>query len=136
MLGLVPDRLKKVYSLSAPLGTHWRRATCEQVGCSFYLNGFAVTVLPGSREEQVVKESGRKWSAVIPQENGSLRYEFPAGTKCFQANTHVVRSDAPLLFASNDRLVHKVRRFANSADWVDDFAEHQQRLSDAYEKGY
>lgn len=136
----MPAQAYKTYRLDAPISTHTRPATCQEVGCEPYQHGWATTVLPGSQDEAVVKASGRHWSSVEVAEGGFLRYTFPPGQPCFRASVHRAPLEREPIFsvvAGDHRVTQPevLRRHTSAESWVDDFATHQQTIADAIERG-
>lgn len=129
----------RTYRLAAPLATHWRTASCAEVDCQHHLHGWATTVLAGSADEALVRQSGRRWTAErLP--GGMVRYVFPAGQRCFAASTHRLPLDRPArcLVRGGDWRANLgvVRDHGERTDlWVEDFATHQNKIIEAIERG-
>jgi hypothetical protein len=137
----MPAAAYKTYRIIAPPATHFRPASCAEVGCPAYLNGWKVHVeeLP-LHLLHAAKTSGRRYRE-MPVAEGETYLVFEPGQTCFQAGEHRTRLDRPELYLvqggdhrGNPRRT-EARRHANAADWVDDFAEHQSKLSDEKQKG-
>ena len=131
----------KTYSVRAPRSTHFRPASCAEVDCPHYLNGWRVRT--DTLDEQMIHtatHSGRKFQRlrVSEYENWIV---FEAGQSCFQASNHWTRIDKPELFIVRDGDWRgnprgtDARKHANPADWLDDFATHQQKLADVQQQG-
>lgn len=132
--------LYKSYAITAPRSTHTRPATCAEVDCQPWQHGWATTVQPGSQDEAVIKASGRRWVSVERVEGGFLRYTFPPGQPCFAASTHrtfLEREPLYRVLAGDWRNARApvLRAHTRAADWVDDFATHQQTIADAVARG-
>ncbi len=139
-----PVQAYKTYQVAAPVRTHWRVATCAEVECEHYTHGWATTVLPGSSDEALVRGSGRHWRGEVqggpkPDEHGMLRFVFPPGQPCFGAHRHRVPLGRDPFFVvrggdwrANTGLI---RRHTRGADWVDDFATHQDKLIAQQQRG-
>lgn len=137
---LMPAGAYKTFTVVAPLSTHFRPATCAEVECDKYLNGWRVRT--DTLDEQMIHtatHAGRKfqWLHVSEMENW-LVYE--AGQACFQASTHRTRVDKPELFIvrdgdwrGNPRGTEPEKH--NADTWVDSFAHHQDKLSQAHQAG-
>jgi hypothetical protein len=143
----------KTYSVSAPLATHWRVATCGEVGCPREEFGWTTVVLEaddlGQAQAHYIRtSSGRKFTE-SRREDGMTVFEFPPGQRCFSTlvrdgrvvSGHPKRIERPELFIVRDGdwrgnprgtspLVH-----SGPESWVDDFATHQQTLADAANEG-
>lgn len=140
-----PSHLYKTYQILAPKQTHFRPATCEEVECKAYVNGWKSTVdttteLGQKQYYYITKQSGRKFTMQkLPQ--GLVEFEFAAEQTCFAASTHQIRLDRPEIFVvrdgdhrGNPRRTAPIKH-QNASDWVEDFAEHQQKLADEIQKG-
>lgn len=131
----------KSYVISQPLSTHWRRATCEEIGCRDFLHGWRVRV-EGLPPEllHVARTSGRRYSE-LPVAEGETWLVFDAGQSCFRASEHRAPVGRPPLYLvrDGDRRGNprgtKARLHQRPESWRDDFAEHQQTLADAQQRG-
>lgn len=128
----------KTYQIAAPTKTHWRRATCAEVECPHYVNGWRVR-MEGLDDQMLhtAKNSGRTWRhlAVSMTENW-LVYE--AGQPCFQAVNHRKRIDREEIFIVRHgdwRQTFSSETHANPENWQTDFAEHQDKLATEQQKG-
>lgn len=134
-----PVQAYKTYRITAPLQTHWRKATCAEVDCPHHLNGWATTVFAGSDDEALIRRAGRHFT-VEPAEGGMLRFLFPAGQACFRSSTHRLPLERPALCVVRGgdwrRHLGVIRDHGERADlWVEDFAENQDRIRTAIERG-
>jgi len=137
---LLPAAAMQTYQVVSPLTTHWRAATCQEVGCEHHERGWATTVLPGSLEEGTIRSSGRRWVVEERTEDGFLRFTFPPGQPCFRASTHRVLLDRQELFLRRGgdwrgNPTGEVYRHTRPDDWIDDFGTHQQRIADQIQRG-
>jgi hypothetical protein len=105
MAGLVrlPSALTVRHSYLAPTATHWRRATCEEVDCPAWREGFVVDLDeradPGMGQARFLRAHRGRWqSTEEPLPEGLTRFRFPAGQPCLHAAAHKVRADRPGLF--------------------------------------
>lgn len=138
---LGPPEAYKTYAVVAPVGSHFRPGTCTEVGCPDYLNGWQVRV-EGLAPDllHTAKNSGRKW-VERPVAEGETWLVFEAGQPCFRASQHRVRVDRPPLYVVRDgdwrgnprRTKDRVHH--SPANWLDDFATHQQAIADEIAKG-
>jgi hypothetical protein len=136
-----PPAAYKTYAVVAPLGSHFRPGTCAEAGCEHYLNGWRVqwdNLTPELRHAATT--SGRKYTlqAVSATESWLI---FEAGQPCFRASQHRVRVDRAPLYVVKDGDHRgnprgtKPRVHMSPDNWLDDFATHQQRISDEIAKG-
>ncbi|MFG3276244.1 hypothetical protein [Streptomyces luteogriseus] len=138
---LMPAHAYKTYALVSPLSTHTRQATCAEVGCEHYQNGWRVRVESLTPDlVQAARTSGRKH---VEQRvaDGETWLVFEAGQACFKAATHRAPIGRPPLYVVRDGDHRgnprgtKARLHQRAENWVEDFAEHQQRLADEQKKG-
>lgn len=150
----MPVTSYKTYSINAPLSTHWRPATCEEVDCLNYLNGWIIGVHPGTeigqKQMHLIKTSGRAYTLIDVDEArvrwpdvaggfpaGMLVYHFKEGQQCFLP--HQARVERQEIFSVRGGdwrgVTSEPRIHSRPADWVEDFSEHQERLKTAIERG-
>jgi hypothetical protein len=131
----------KTYEMRSPLSSHFRPATCAEVACSHYLNGWRVRVEALTPDLlHAARNSGRKYTEQQVAE-GETWLVFEPGQACFKASQHRARLDRPPLYLVRDGDHRgnprgtKARLFQRPDQWVDDFATHQQNLADEIQKG-
>lgn len=129
----------QTYAVKSPLTTHYVPATCEEVRCEDYLNGWMVK-LPGLSPQLIhaAKNAGRHYRE-IEIEHGVMALVFEAGQPCFRASTHRKPNGRPEIFIKRKGDFRTPRspvtRFKRAEDWRDDFGEHQERLADQVNRG-
>jgi hypothetical protein len=136
----LPPGAFKSYTILAPLATHFRKATCEEVGCENHAHGWRLRV-EGMQPADLytAKTCGRRYDEVQVAA-GETYLVFQAGQPCFAASQHKVRVERPELYVvsggdwranpSGERFQH-----SGSADWVDDFAENQDTIATRIARG-
>lgn len=131
----------KTYEVVSPLSTHFRPATCAEVDCPHYVNGWRVRVEALTPDLlHAARNSGRKY-VEQPVAEGETWLVFEAGQDCFKASQHRTRMDRQPLYVVRDGDWRgnprgtKARLHQRPDHWVEDFAEHQQKLADEIEKG-
>ncbi len=128
------------YSIEAPLETHWRKASCEEVACLHYLLGWQITAdertdLGQAQAHYIRTKAGRRFSE-DHNPAGLTVFTFEAGQKCFrQHQSRIEREEIFEKKAGDFRIAHPPNRVMRPDDWVDDFAEHQEKLAHELEKG-
>lgn len=139
----LPPGAMKTYQVLAPGSTHYRSATCEEVGCAAYSQGWRTTLdlsteLGQRQAEYIRKESGRKYSEERP-DGVVATFFFEPGQRCFAR--HRVRVGRPEIYVvregdwrGNPRGISP-RRHTRPEHWVEDFGEHQQKLADRLKEG-
>lgn len=130
----LPAGLMKSYQIAAPLQTHFRPATCAEVDCRALAAGWTtkVDVSTGLGQEQaryIHDLSGRAFT--FEHVGFIVTFTFPAGQRCFTPHQVPLERDPVYVVRGGDwrgdpRGETPVQRTAD--DWVDDFAEHQDRL--------
>lgn len=139
----LPASAFQTFAVSAPKSTHTRKATCEEVECEQYARGWRMRIdlntdLGQMQAHYIKHQSGRSYK-VTNQQNGVVDLEFKGGQPCFQE--HRVRNSLPEKFLvkggdhrgnplKTPTRVHKKPEF-----WVEEFAENQDRLNTAIERG-
>lgn len=132
----------KTYQVTAPVATHTRAASCEEVGCQQQEQGWASAIDESTELGQkqawyIRNQSGRHFREARNQMPGLTLFIFEPGQQCFAE--HRVPLDRPALYIvrggdwrGNPR-GEVVRRKPD--EWVDDFATHQDKLATELEKG-
>lgn len=125
----------KTYQIARPKATHTRPATCAEVECKPYQNGWVTRVPRGSEAEQIFLSLDRKRFPYKEMEGtrSERAFLFPPGVRCFKADTHVVPVDRPALYVvkggdwrGNPR--GDVRRHTQPMHWVEDMQEHLDQV--------
>lgn len=137
----LPIGAMRTYAVRAPLETHWRTASCQEVDCEAYQNGW-VTVLDlstelGEQQARYIKfHSGRHYTV---EENYPLvTLTFPPEQQCFRPHQLPLERDPVLIVRDGDwrgnptgnRRVH-----TRVDDWVDDFATNQISVAERFNNG-
>ena len=133
----------KTYAVSAPLATHWVPATCGEVDCPAYVNGFTTTVDEtaelGQRQAHYIRHDRTRSFAESRQPSGMTRFTFPPGTPCFggRHRRRLEREERFLITGGDYRGNPRGERPVELAPqaWTDDFGEHQDKLAEALERG-
>lgn len=119
----------------------WRPATCAEVDCDHYLHGWKIRIEGLAPEDvHLLRTSGRRYREEHIAE-GQTWLHFEAGQPCFRASKHITRIGKPELYIVRDGDQRgnprgtKPRRHLRPELWQEDFAEHQQGLADAQQRG-
>lgn len=130
----------KTYQVMSPISTHWRPATCAEVACPDYLNGWRVRIegLPTDMAH-AARTTGRRYTELDVSESEHWLV-FESGQPCFRASEHRALLDKQEIFIARDgdfrgNPTGNVRRHTDPAFWLEDFAEHQDRLARQVERG-
>lgn len=132
----------KTYQIVAPVSTHFRPATCKEIECAGYTRGWKTTVLPDSPQARYIRHSsGRKFTEAKNENgDGTVVFTFPPGQTCFRAADHRKSLEREPFYVvrggdtRGDPRQEAPRRF-RSGDWVENFADHQQSISDRIKRG-
>lgn len=138
----LPDRFYKTYQIAQPLDTHFRRATCEEVGCEAYEKGWTYRksdLIAGGLYE-IVTKAGKRYRETRLDDSAEVYVVFEPGQACFQAAKHKVSLEREQLFFAGRGAgalysSRKANQFANGEEWADSFAHHQDIISQVFEEG-
>lgn len=150
MFNRVPNRIEpagpagayETFQIKTPRGPEFERpATCQDVECPAWANGW-ITRVPATDDMLArLRESGRAWASV-DQDGGEWVFTFPPGTECFASSTHrkTVSPELPQLFVVRDgdwrgNPTGRTRIHTRPEDWVEDFQEHTEAVRERIEKG-
>ncbi len=141
---LLPPTAYQTYTIAVPLATHWRPATCAEVDCPNYVNGWQslieeFTELGQRQAHYIRRESGRGFTERRVAE-GLTEFTFAPGQRCFDSGSHKTWNGRPERFIqrSGDWRGNpdgRVIEHSGPAPWVDSFGENQERLTAAQERG-
>lgn len=135
----LPATAMQTYAILAPVATHWRAASCEEAGCGAFLRGWTTTVDEGTelgqRQAHYIRHDRTRGYTESRTEVGLTTFIFAPGTRCFRSVDHRLPVGKPEIYVQregdwrgNPRGTGP-RQFQRPADWVDHFAEHQDRLA-------
>lgn len=137
----LPATAVKTYAIHAPISTHYRPATCQEVNCEAYARGWTtlldVTTDIGVRQAKYITGASGRTHTVL-NKGTTLEFTFPAGQQCFAQHQvplerepfYVVRDGD---FRGNPR--GTAPRKLSAPDWTDDFANHQDTIATALGEG-
>lgn len=93
-----PSHAYQTFAVKSPMATHFRKATCPEVNCKAYQEGWTVRVQHlDERLWAAIKASGRRYRRYdLTEDEGYLA--FDPGQLCFQVDEHRVRTDRPEIF--------------------------------------
>lgn len=132
---LLPASAYQTYHILAPEQSHWRPASCEEVGCLSHRYGWRTRIQGLSPQDvHAARTSGRRYTEVKVEE-GETYLVFEPGQRCWKASTHRIRVDRPELYVVRDgdwrgNPTGEARQHTPDG-WVNDFAEHQDRIARA-----
>jgi hypothetical protein len=146
----------ETYQVAAPLSTHYRPATCQEVDCGHYRDGWRTVVDErtdlGARQAAYVRAACRPVDVALAahlghggvrryvetSEDGRTVFTFPPGQPCF--TEHRVSLERPQLYVVRDgdwrgNPTGRVRRHTRPEHWVEDCAEAVDRIHTARQRG-
>jgi len=125
------------YKILNPASTHFRPATCEEVDCAGYLNGWKSVIdestdLGRTQAEYIRRRSGRMFTEDRTVA-GLTEFTFPAGQSCFRSGEHKTNIGRAPLFVvdAGDRRY----RHSSADSWADDLRTHTSQIIDEINKG-
>ena len=129
------------YRILNPTETHYRPATCEEVGCQHYLEGWQSLIDEatelGQRQAAFIRGDRTRRHTEARNEAGITVFTFEAGQSCFRAGEHRTNvGRAPLYVVDTPRDGRVQRRLHSSPDsWGDDLRTHQEDILGGLNKG-
>lgn len=142
---LMPAAAYKTFQIASPISTHYRPATCEEVGCLAQAHGWATMVdeshVLGAKQAHYIRKLAGRSFIEARTELGLTRFEFAAGQRCFASESHRVPLERPEIYVvregdhrGNPRGTEP-RVHVRALDWVDEFANHQDKIATAIGQG-
>ncbi len=129
--------------MKSPISTHTRPATCEEVECEQYARGWRIRVdlqTPlGQKQAYYIKHHSGRSYRVVDRNNGLVTLEFSPNQPCFQE--HRVKGHRPEIYRvkggrmNDNPLGTPARVHKKPEHWVEEFAEHQDRVNKIRQRG-
>jgi len=133
-------RSYKTYQIASPINTHFRPATCAEIECEAYTNGW--TFREADLDEKlryIVTHAGKRYERKRLTDNGDWYLVFAPGQPCFGASNHVVTLERPELYlvGRGDWRSYSPRdaKQLRPEDWLDDCRNHQDKLATVFNQG-
>ena len=161
----MPPSAYKTYALSLPPQTHYRVATCQEVTatcnailkgsvrlgtaeycgeehCGQYAHGWLTTIDVstelGQRQANYIRlHSGRSFT-VFNADGPIVQFKFDSHQKCFAEHQLSLEREPLYIVRGGDwrgNPRRELRQHTKAAYWIEDFANHQQKLVTEIEKG-
>lgn len=141
----MPTQNYQTFAVRSPINTHYRRATCAEIDCPDYLNGWYLKI-DGTPQEliHIATHSGRRYrvgEVLLEGQTEAFRaLIFEAGQPCFREETHVTSLERPEFFyiGRGDFRSFSTRRaqqVGKPDEFVDRFATHLDKLKTKLERG-
>lgn len=134
----MPPQYYKNYRISTPLETHYRRATCQEIDCEAFRDGW--TMHKEKLTPQMlfaIKQSRRKYRE-INMAPGETYLVFEPGQVCFKAPQHRVSLERPEFYFAGRGLYtifneRTATRHTKPEFWIEDMQEHLDTIRKAIE---
>ena len=140
-----PAHAYKTYAFARPLKTHWHKASCEDVDCTAYLNGWVTRIDEstelGRAQAHYLRHDRSRSHAEQKTPDGITEFMFGPGQRCFKSADHKlpIGRDPVFLVKGGDYRGNPrntpTRICRNAGQWIEDFDEHQHLLLDAIQRG-
>lgn len=137
----LPPHAFKTYQILAPAETHWRAVPCSADSCANHEHGWRTyvderTELGQRQAHYIRRESGRGFTEER-NENGVTEFTFLPGQQCFDVHHERIERPEHFLVRAGDwrSSLEVIRRHTSPADWVDDFANHQNAIAEKVNRG-
>lgn len=139
----LPAGAMKTYAIHAPISTHYRPATCQEVDCEAYAHGWKTRIDPnaelGRKQLNYIRlGSGRSFRVVTSPGTPIVDLIFSPGQQCF-AQHQVPLEREPFYIVRDGDFRGNPRgttpRKLSAPHWVDDFATHQDTIATALGDG-
>jgi hypothetical protein len=125
----------QTYALYAPRQTHHKRVSCAEAGCPEQAHGWVSLIdertdRGAAQAHYIRRDSGRRFREERTRD-GLTRFVFPPGQRCFRQHWRRNDREALCVVRGGDwrHNLGVIRDHGTRADlWVEDFAEHQDRL--------
>lgn len=136
----LPVSAMQTHLIAAPWATHWRPASCEEVGCLNFHNGWmiAITGLDDGDMWQL-EHCGRRYRRAEVEGHGPV-YVYEPGQPCFLASQHRLRLDRPELFvvrrgdwrtsAREASAAGQLTKFSGADAWADHLHGHLEKITE------
>lgn len=144
MRGNVPPQAYRNYAIRAPRETHSRPATCQEVDCLAFTNGWTLRKEDLSPELYHAATNSRRHYQEIVITEGHTVLQFSAGQPCFAE--HRVSLERPAFYYAGPGtpLTHltprtfttrRATKFDRADQWVDDMQTNLDRIRTIRERG-
>jgi len=140
----MPAQNYKTYGFSRPLSTHWTSATCEDVDCKYFVNGWTSDIDESTADGQLQAAAIRRDKTRSYEESkieGKTRFTYAPGNTCFYWTTHRQPIERmPKFYVKGgdwrgNPLGTPTRIHRSPEQWVEDLAEHQDQLAELIRRG-
>jgi hypothetical protein len=136
-----PVQQMRTFQLAQPIKTHFRKATCKEVDCPNYANGwsmgFDLTDPERAKAARWIRDhSGRTMSAVVAE--GKVTLTFPAGQECFTTHRVPLERDPFMVVRAGDFRGNPTgwrMRHTSAESFADQWSDDLDKLKTKRERG-
>lgn len=142
----MPVQAYRTFSVHMPIATHWRPASCEEVGCKRYAKGWQTPFVPGTPAGEKIRYQirnspiRRKWTVMRLPDKTVVTFE--AGQQCFMQDHPATHHKLPVFERPQIHVIRggdwrartTERRIVGSDEWLDRFAHNQDVLKTRIEQ--
>lgn len=124
---------------------YWRPATCAQVDCEPHRHGWTTSVDErtelGQRQAWYIRSASARSFSEHRDDAGLTVFTFAAGQSCFRSDEHKVAVEREPLYLvrggdwRGNPAGIPARAHVRPSEWVEDFAEHQDKIHTVRERG-
>ena len=139
MIAPLPSNAMQTFTLKRPPGAEfWRKATCEEIDCGHWRNGWETridisTELGQEQVAYIIKHSKRSYSMERESED-IVCFTFTPGQMCFGAADHRIAIEREPLYLHRAGLATP-RRHTRGADWMEHMHEQTDKTITLKERG-
>lgn len=137
----VPVSAYQTFTLAQPVDTHTRAATCAEVDCAHYRNGWEsrideTTDLGREQAQYIRAASGRRF-VELKRDDGLTTFVFGAEQPCFRQHRRSLEREPFYLVRGGDHRADLglIREHVNGEDFVDDMGNQLISLADRRAQG-
>jgi len=139
----LPVQAYRTFEISSPLATHWAPATCAEVDCDHYVNGWTSVIDEstdlGQQQAHYIRHDTSRRHREERQPNGMTAFTFEPGQRCFGASKHQVPVGRPEVYLSRGGdwrgTTGQPLQHSGPEGWLDEFQTNQDRLHTLIERG-
>lgn len=138
-----PAALMQTFQVTAPIETHWRLASCEEVDCEHYTLGWQTTVDTatelGQRQADYIRHDRTRAATEESGPNGMVTFTYRPGQRCFRRHRAPLGRPPLYLVRGGDWRGNpagiETRRHTAAKFWFEDMSETVQKLVDLKQRG-
>lgn len=134
------SRYCTTYAIRMPRSTHTRKATCEEIDCKFFLEGWTVHKERLTSEATHALLKSKLTFRELSVSEGVTYLVFDPGQPCPFAETHRIAVMEPLYYRGNGMTSRtfnprKAYRHRSPELWVEDFQTNLDHIRTVRERG-